>query len=385
MNRKPAPVLRAQLRRLRLARQHLTLDLLRRWSNSRKTPRPPYRPEATRRILIPLPGDSIGEAVMATLFLNAVKRIRPDIEIVVASGPQVASLFADCDAVDRMIVAEDQAIRPKRRMQILRTKIQAEAHGFCLIADMRTELTVRLLSFLRKLRGACYLGHAKEGYDLFDLNVPAEARHTSERWQAAAELATGQKQENARPAGRDFCLPAMAGEEAAKIREYLGALPAARARILLNFYGSAPHRCFPCPEALNLLRLWRRTFPDHLLQLLPVPGREAEVNAMRQILHDPAVVVAPAPLSLSMSVALARDADLVFTPDTGMVHIASALDAPIVAIYEPNDRNFQEWAPLSERQAVLFSRRPVPPDHRSYAHQVDKLELMQKVRSLLEP
>ena len=358
------------------------LEIMRRWSNWRNVPTEAYQPEKIRSILVTLPGDAIGESLMTTLFLKTVKAHRPDIEITVASGPQTASLFADCESVDSFIQVGSRTMSPKARMKVLIKEIRKKER-FDLVADMRTQLDVRIFSFLRQIDAKHYLGHAKNNYTLFDLNVSPEVQHTSERWLAASQIITGKSNDfTKRLTPQDFCFPADARER--EINQWQETLPPSRARILINLYGSSPHRSFQYPEALKLLRLWLERFPEDLLQLLPIPGHEHEVKQLATEINDKQVVVAPSPLSLPTSFTLTRSADLVFTPDTGMVHIASSLNTPIIAIYDDNPKNFSEWKPLSDLQTVIFTRPPIAPHERVSIHEFDYADMWTAVESLLD-
>ena len=209
-----------------------------------------------------------------------------------------------------------------------------------------------------------------------------EVEHTSERWLAASQAITGRiEQPSKRLTPQDFCFPVNAREH--EIDQWQETLPPSRARILFNLYGSSPHRSFQYPEALKLLRLWLERFPDDLLQLLPIPGHEREVKQLEAEINNKQVVVAPSPLSLPASFTLTRRADLVFTPDTGMVHIASSLNTPIIAIYDDNAQNFSEWKPLSDLQTVIFTRPPTAPHERVSIHEFDYAEMWTAVERLL--
>lgn len=378
---KPKSALGSRLRLFRKARQRAVLEIMRRWSNWRKVPTEAYQPEKIHSILVPLPGDTIGESLMATLFLKTVKAHRPDVKITVASGPQTASLFADCESVDSFISVGNQTMSLKTRMNALIEGIRKKKQ-FDLVADMRTGLNVRIFSFLRKINAKHYLGHAKNNYALFDLNVSPEVQHTSERWLAASQMITGRIEQPSKClTPQDFCLPANAKEH--EIDQWQETLPPSRGRILFNLYGSSPHRSFQYPEALKLLRLWLERFPNDLLQLLPIPGHEHEVKRLVKEIDDEQVVVPPSPLSLPTSFTLTRRADLVFTPDTGMVHIASSLNTPIIAIYDDNPQNFSEWKPLSDLQTVIFTRPPTALHERVSIHEFDYAEMWTAVESLL--
>ncbi len=56
-------------------------------------------------------------------------------------------------------------------------------------------------------------------------------------------------------------------------------------------------------------------------------------------------------------VALVSQLDLIITPDTSIVHIASAFNKPIVAIYENKQDNYQLFSPTSSLHNTVFSSK----------------------------
>ena len=53
--------------------------------------------------------------------------------------------------------------------------------------------------------------------------------------------------------------------------------------------------------------------------------------------------------------ALISQLDLIITPDTSIVHIASAFDKPIVTIHENNQNSYQLFSPISSFSKTIFS------------------------------
>ena len=56
--------------------------------------------------------------------------------------------------------------------------------------------------------------------------------------------------------------------------------------------------------------------------------------------------------------ALIKELDLVITPDTSIVHIASAFDIPLVSIHEDNKDSYSLFAPKSKNNRTVFSKFP---------------------------
>lgn len=71
----------------------------------------------------------------------------------------------------------------------------------------------------------------------------------------------------------------------------------------------------------------------------------------------PDIIAADSP-SIEFAVALVKRASLVVSVDTSIVHIASAFDIPIVALYPDVEWNLNKFKPLSSRQSVIVSSSP---------------------------
>jgi len=53
---------------------------------------------------------------------------------------------------------------------------------------------------------------------------------------------------------------------------------------------------------------------------------------------------------------LIKDCDLLVTPDTSAVHLASCFNTPIVCLYNSVEWNRKKFSPLSEKQVILISK-----------------------------
>ena len=79
-----------------------------------------------------------------------------------------------------------------------------------------------------------------------------------------------------------------------------------------------------------------------------------ESNAQQLVSRNPQCELFSTP-TIQHVVALMRRATFVVTVDTSVVHIASACNTPIVALYPNVEWNYRKFHPLSEKQAVVFS------------------------------
>jgi lipopolysaccharide heptosyltransferase I len=101
---------------------------------------------------------------------------------------------------------------------------------------------------------------------------------------------------------------------------------------LINPGAAWPNKCWP-PDRFGRVAAHLRTVHGLTPVVLWGPGEMARANAVADA-SDGVAIVAP-PTSLRDLVALARDAALMVSGDTGPIHIAGATATPLVAVFGP--------------------------------------------------
>lgn len=108
--------------------------------------------------------------------------------------------------------------------------------------------------------------------------------------------------------------------------------------------------------------------------LMSVPSEREGAAAIAARL--PAVITAPECSTILHAAALLRDIAMFITPDTGLVHLASSYDIPVVGLYRSNEEHLPLWFPWRVESEVLMD------PHRVGNIQVD--EVMRAVKRLAE-
>ena len=94
---------------------------------------------------------------------------------------------------------------------------------------------------------------------------------------------------------------------------------------------------------------------DVQIILLSSPNIYADIVRLTKNMHLPYVFPSYKTESILDAAALIQNLQLIITPDTSIVHIASAFDIPIVSIHEKNNDSFRLFAPKSKYSKTVFS------------------------------
>ena len=94
---------------------------------------------------------------------------------------------------------------------------------------------------------------------------------------------------------------------------------------------------------------------DVQIILLSSPKIYKNIVRLSQKMNLPYVVPSYKTASVLDVAALIQNLQLIITPDTSIVHIASAFNIPIVSIHEQNNDSYRSFAPKSQYSKTVFS------------------------------
>ena len=89
--------------------------------------------------------------------------------------------------------------------------------------------------------------------------------------------------------------------------------------------------------------------------LLSSPKLYSNIVRISQKMNLPYVVPSYKTISVLDVAALIQNLQLIITPDTSIVHIASAFNIPIVSIHEKNNQSYHLFKPKSQNSRTVFS------------------------------
>jgi heptosyltransferase-1 len=291
------------------------------------------------RVLIVRLG-SLGDLVHALPAVAAVRRVWPDAQIDWLVEPAHADLLRLVPALSNVIVLKSKTIRgwwaTRAQLRAARYDIAIDLQGLVKSAALaRLSGATRVVGFdTGALREA-----AARWFYTEQVGV-GEGRHVIDKNLALTTVVVGEKDTR-----RLFPL-AVAASPALDVLRAMGINDFA----LLNPGAAWPNKRWPAASFAAVAR-WLRATHGWTPVVLWGPGEESLADAIVAA-SEGAAVRAPA-TSLNDLLALAGAAKLVVSGDTGPLHLACAMGAPVVAMFGPTtERRNGPW----DDQDVSISR-----------------------------
>jgi heptosyltransferase-2 len=309
-----------------------------------------------RRILIRCP-NPVGDAVMATPAMRAVRVAQPEAEIVVMGPPQHEGLLRGLPHFDAYL-----PVRGRSPRDLWRRSREIRARGFdwaVLLPDSpRTAAEAFLAGIPRRA------GYARDWMRRAMVTDALAPPTENGRRVAISMIERYQRVTRALgvPDAGDACDLVVHDPSRERVAKQLAEQGVGDAPILLVTPGASfgPAKLWPVEyfaAACDEIQRRHRLLPV----LLPAPSPEEEAIARR--IHGLAKerCVLAAPGSLEDLKAMVERSTLLLTNDTGPRHVAVALDRPVVTLMGSTDPRHTDH--LLERQRVLFEDVPCRPCH----------------------
>lgn len=314
----------------------------------------PMRP--SRRVLLIRP-DHVGDILLTLPAIRALKAARPDLELHALVGPWAAPVLENVKELNRVLTLpfpgfgrseEEHTHSPY--VQAIRTSRMLRKIGYDSAVILRPDhWWGAMLAHLAGIR-------RRIGFDLPDVapflneRIPFQNAHAVVNGLQLVESWTGPVR--AETLGLNFSFSRLDDDDASELLHRHGLPP--DARIVCIHPGSGTWTKQWTDER------WARVgdlLCEQLDATIVLTGREHELTMTRHIaeLMTAHAVVAAGDTSLGALAALFARALVVLGPDSGPIHLASAVNTPTVALFGPaRVYEFGTWGP-PDRHAVLTS------------------------------
>ena len=319
-----------QLRRLELWWRRLWIRILVRLMRRPADGKPSWSARPTRVLF--LRHDRVGDMIVSTGVMRAIARSHDTITLDVLASPANAVLLDGADYVADVIVFD------KRRLAgYLPTALRLRrAHYDAVIDCMVTAPSVTTLLLILASGARYRIGIEGRGNDAaFNVTVPGRTERDVHMVDRLAALARAFDIELSQ-SDREPVLTITAAERDAADREWNA--PAGAPRVLVNISAGSSERQWPNDSYAAVVRHILARHASASVRIIASPGDSSHGASVARDAGG-AFVATP---RLRDAIALVATADFVFTPDTSIVHAASAFKRPAVAIYARGKKS--DWS-----------------------------------------
>jgi len=306
-------------------------------------------PESSRVLFIRL--RNLGEAVLDTANLRALKRFRPDLQITTLVEAIYTDLYEadpDIEAIPLTRGSRDKRSSLISRLSILQT---IRRRKFTAVINLHGGPTSAQLTFLSGAKYRIGAAHFRNSY-AYDLRVPP-----SEEILGRTDLHTVEFQfgwfkwlglpDETPAATRLFVAPDQCGAAHEKLRA-AGISPDRPYAVLAPTNEFYTKRWLPERYAATAERLLERGY-QIVLTGAPTAEQIAQVESVQAATEQKLAVLTS--LSIGELIAVIADASLFVGNDSGPAHIAAAVKTPLVVLFGP--ASAIRWRPWAEQRAEL--------------------------------
>ncbi|PHI09823.1 glycosyltransferase family 9 protein [Fusobacterium polymorphum] len=289
----------------------------------------------------------IGDMVVNSLMFREIKKVYPDTKIGVITRGAAIDIIKNNPNVDEIY----EYHKDRKKIKDLALKIKEEKYD--LLIDFSEMLRVNQMMLINLCGARINIGLDRKDWKLFDLSIESGkdfkwTEHITKRYLAYL-IKLGLKKENI-DISYDIYLKNEKKYEIFfnKIKE--------NKKLILNPYGASKHKSFSIETLENIINYLKDK--DIAIILVYFGDKYEELKFLEKKYK---YVYIPKKIESILDTAiLIKKSDYVISPDTSIVHIASAFNKKMITIYPPKGGKYGVdhlvWAPESEYSKVIFCK-----------------------------
>src|SRR5262245_313341 len=302
---------------------------------------------------------NLGEAVLDTANLRALKRWRPDLQITTLVEELYADLFAADPEIDAMPLvrrADDKRSSIRSRLRVIK---EIRARKFAAVVNLHGGPTSASLTLTSGAKDRAGSRHFRNSY-VYNLRIPDAEEILGRGGLHTVEYQFGQ-----------FKWLGLPGEEPMPTRLQVSPQMCVRARQSLRDAGVDPERPYAvlAPTSEFYTKRW---LPDRYAALAewllaggvqivmtgaPTAEQRRQLAEVKEAMNRP--VASLSSLSIGELVALIAGGRLLVGNDSGPAHIASAVNTPLVVLFGP--ASSVRWRPWNAGAELVQNYFPCNP------------------------
>ena len=289
----------------------------------------------------------IGDMIVNSLMFREIKKVYPDIKIGVVARGAAIDIIRENPNVDKIY----EYYKDRKKIKDLALKIKEEKYD--LLIDFSEMLRVNQMMLINLCGARTNIGLDRKDWELFDLSIESGkdfkwTEHITNRYLAYL-IKLGLKKENI-DISYDIYL-----KDEKKYEDFFNEIKENK-KIILNPYGASKHKSFNIETLENIINYLKDKDIAIILTYFGDKYKELEfLEKKYKYVYIPKKIE-----SILDTAILIKKSDYVISPDTSIVHIASAFNKKMIIVYPPKGGKYGVdhlvWAPKSEYSRVIFCK-----------------------------
>ena len=289
----------------------------------------------------------IGDMIVNSLMFREIKKVYPDIKIGVVARGAAIDIIKDNPNVDRIY----EYYKDRKKIKDLALKIKEEKYD--LLIDFSEMLRVNQMMLINLCGARINIGLDRKDWELFDLSIESGkdfkwTEHITKRYLAYL-IKLGLKKENIN-ISYDIYL-----KDEKKYEVFFNEIKESK-KLILNPYGASKHKSFNIETLENIITYLKDKDIAIILTYFGDKYKELEfLEKKYKYVYIPKKIE-----SILDTAILIKKSDYGISPDTSIVHIASAFNKKMITVYPPKGGKYGVdhlvWAPKSEYSRVIFCK-----------------------------
>ncbi|HIE81816.1 MAG TPA: lipopolysaccharide heptosyltransferase family protein [Candidatus Poseidoniales archaeon] len=296
--------------------------------------------------------EKIGDMIVATPVFRELKKALPHVKIFVLASSVNRGLLNNNPYVDKVYTYKNNW------MELFPILLQLRKYSFDVCFEFEAKVVTRAILMLKiikpKFVASISKVHGRYGISADKLKIYDfyTRKNNKDHW-------------------RDICLDILSflkiksksnkydiflsDKEKNKAKKFVSNINS-KIKIGINLEGSFKEKQIQPEELKKICKGIYDGYSDIQIVILTTPHKLEKTNKIISKMGFDFVIPSYVTGTILDVAALIEQLDLIITPDTSIVHIASAFDKPIVSIYENDKNSYRLWHPTSTLSSVVFAK-----------------------------
>lgn len=334
--------------------------------------------EEVKRILVP--GGRIGDMVCETPFLKALHKEFPKAEIDVYLDEVVAPLFKNCPYVN--VILNKNKYKIIKKIKILKmlnllyeawTRRKKYDLYFIFTNEMRalSVLSLKILSpkYVISVYKREKFGIKKGELTIYDRYIKkAQSSHMRDICLSGIETITG---ESVKDRKYEIWLGSLE-------KKYENYFDKDKINVIFNYLGGSNNKNLSYIELKESCFKMIGINKNIIVYVMTLPNKYEELLKQIESWNENRIIICPETKDILDAAALIKYSDIMVSVDTGVVHIASAFNIPVISIFPNNENSIKYFSPMSDLSYIIRC------EDKHYIKDFDKNLMCENIRDILK-